>query len=103
MNRSTFPILMMSLLFLSVLVPACDHSNPVAEYGNTLMDAHQRAKVGADQANLEIVRAAVNAYRAANGELPKRLEDVESFIGGNRLDLSKYSYDPETGAVNVKP
>jgi hypothetical protein len=87
-----------------LLIPACKGKpkNPVAEYGNNLMNAYQGAQDAADIASRDGLNKAVQAYRAANGSYPAELKDVGDLIGGP-VDFSKFDYDPSTGAVTLKP
>lgn len=85
-----------------MLTAGCDQKpQPVEQYGKGLIDAKTRAEGAAEQANLDAVRKAVQAYRAANDSFPPSLQDVAGLIGGN-LDLSKYDYDPQAGTVKLK-
>ncbi|MDA8079111.1 MAG: hypothetical protein M0Z79_09260 [Nitrospiraceae bacterium] len=92
-------------LFITALVfaAACDKKqpNPVEEYGTGLLDARAKAQDAAAKANLDAVRQAVQAYRAANDAYPANLQDAAGLIG-QQVDLSKYDYDPQTGAVRLK-
>ncbi len=96
-------ILLVGLVAL-LLLPACEDKpkNPVAEYGDALIGSYKGAQNAADIANLDALKKAVEAYRAANGSYPAELKDVESMIGGP-VDLAKFDYDPATGAVTPKP
>lgn len=96
---------MMVALFMAALVfnAACDKKqpNPVEEYGSGLIDAHGRAQDAAVQANLDALRKAIQAYQATNDAYPASLQDVVGLIG-KEVDLSKYDYDPRSGAVRLK-
>ena len=96
-------ILLTGLLTL-LLLPACKEKpkNPVSEYGDALIGSYKGAQNAADIANLDALKKAVQAYRAANGSYPAELKDVESLIGG-AVDYSKFDYDSATGAVTPKP
>src|SRR5512135_1284360 len=90
-------------LFL-ILMPGCKEKpkNPVAEYGDSLVGAYKGSQNAAEQANLDAVQKAINAYHAANEGYPKSLQDVEQLIG-SPIDLTKYNYDPATGTATLKP
>jgi hypothetical protein len=75
--------------------------NPVSEYGDSLINSYKGAQSAADQANLDALKAAVSAYRAANESYPKSLQEVGN-MAGTQIDLSKYDYDPYTGTVTLK-
>lgn len=97
----------MKLLFLSALVlfilVSCgeEPKNPVAEYGNSLTDAYKKGQKAGEISNLDAVRKAVQAYYALNGRYPQSLDEIKGSIG-SEMDMSKYSYDPQTGTVNLK-
>jgi hypothetical protein len=94
--------LLLVVIILSFFT-ACEETpkNPVAEYGNTMMNAYQKGKIGGKIANLQAVKSAVQAYHAANDRFPEKLEDVKDLIG-SEMDFSKYNYNPQTGMVSLK-
>ena len=83
------------------LINACD-KNPVSEYGNSLISAQTSSKNAADNANLDAVQKAIQAYRASNEKFPESLKDIENLINGP-INLDKYDYDPQTGIASLKP
>lgn len=97
----------MKRLFLGLavlsLIAACDEKpkNPVSEYGNTMIDSYKKGQKAGETANLDAVKKAVQAYHALNDKYPQSLDDVKELIGAE-MDMSKYSYDPQTGTVNLK-
>ena len=99
-NLGRFLCAVVSCTFLTI---ACDEKpkNPVSEYGDALIGGHTSGKLAGEAANLDAVKKAVQAYRAANDKYPAVLEDVGDLIGGN-VDFSKYDYTPETGEVTLK-
>jgi hypothetical protein len=103
MEHTKTSLTLLAGLFVLLLLPACKEKpkNPVAEYGDALIDSYKGAQNTADLASLEGVKKAVQAYRAANGSYPAELKDVGDLIGG-RVDFSNYDYDPSTGAVTLK-
>ncbi len=88
---------------LALIFSACTEKpeNPVSQYGDSLIKSYKGAQNAADQANLDAINKAISAYRAANEAYPKSLQDIEGLIGG-QIDLTKYDYDPSTGAVTAK-
>lgn len=76
--------------------------NPVAEYGDVMMNSYEKGKQAGEIANLDAVRKAVQAFHAAHDKYPATLDEISPMIGSD-LDFSKYDYNPETGAVAVKP
>lgn len=75
--------------------------NPVAEYGNAMMDAYQRGQQVGEKESLNAIRTAVQSYYASHGSYPQSLNDLKEFIG-SEIDASKYDYNPQSGAVNLK-
>ncbi|MGE5301421.1 MAG: hypothetical protein ACM3MB_10765 [Acidobacteriota bacterium] len=104
MRRTWTTIFLAATLFALLLLPACREKpkNPVSEYGDSLINSYKGAQNAAEIANLDALKKAVQAYRAANGSYPAELKDAESLVGGP-IDLSNYDYDPATGAVTPKP
>ena len=91
-------------LLVFMLLPGCKEKpkNPVAEYGDTMMNAYKGAQNTADLATLAGLQKSVEAYRAANGSYPAELKDVGHLIGQS-VDFGKFDYDPTTGKVTLKP
>jgi hypothetical protein len=104
MGKIRTSLIILSAFASFLLIPACKEKpkNPVAEYGNNLMNAYKGAQNAADIASLDGMKKAVEAYRASNGSYPAELKDVGALIGGP-VDFSKFDYDPSTGAVTLKP
>jgi hypothetical protein len=103
MNVRNFGRLAGALVTCTVMAIACDEKpkNPVSEYGDALIGAYKSSQVAGEDANLDAVKKAIQAYRAANDKYPASLEDVGDLIGGN-VDFSKYDYNPQTGEVSLK-
>jgi len=82
---------------------ACDEKpkNPVSEYGDIMIDSYKKGQKAGETANLDAVKKAVQAYHALNDKYPQSLDDVKELIGAE-MDMSKYSYDPQTGAASLK-
>jgi hypothetical protein len=87
-----------------IMMAACDQKpkNPVAEHGDAMINAYQKSQALRDSANLSAIKSAVQAYHSANDKYPGDLEDIKPLLNSPGLDLSKYSYDPEDGSVNLK-
>jgi hypothetical protein len=103
MNVRHFGRLICALVACTFLAIACDEKpkNPVSEYGDALIGSYKSSQVAGEEANLDAVKKAVQAYHAANDKYPAVLEDVGDLIGG-KVDFSKYDYNPETGEVSLK-
>jgi len=87
---------------LSLFV-ACDEKtkNPVAEYGDVMINSYKKGQVAGETANLDAVKKSVQAYHAANDKYPQTLDEIKDMIGA-KIDLSKYDYNPQTGSVSLK-
>ena len=94
--------LLLGLAVLS-LIAACDEKpkNPVSEYGDAIIDSYKKGQQAGETANLDAVKKAVQAYHALNDKYPQSLDDVKELIGAE-MDMSKYTYDPQTGMVSLK-
>lgn len=103
MEQTKRSVILLAGLLALFLMPACKEKpkNPVAEYGDALIDSYKGAQNTADLATLEGVKKAVQAYRAANGSYPAQLKDVGDLMGGP-VDFNKFDYDPASGSVNPK-
>jgi hypothetical protein len=90
---------MLAVIVTSLILPACnsEQENPV----DTYLGAAKNAGNVADAANLDALRKSIEAYRAANGNYPKSLKDIEG-MPGSPMDFSRYAYDPQTGTVTLK-
>ncbi len=92
-------------LFLSLLIlAACDEKpkNPVAVQGDRLIDSYHRSQDARDVANLDAIKQAIQAYRAANDKLPQDLEEIKPLLSAPDLDLSKFTYNPADGSAAIK-
>lgn len=89
------------LLVVSVLAAEGCSQDPVKEYGNEVLKARDRAGGTVDMANLRSLKSAVRMYHTQNGQYPESLEDIAGTLN-TQLDLGKYDYDPETGAVTLR-
>ncbi|MBA4373869.1 MAG: hypothetical protein C0402_13550 [Thermodesulfovibrio sp.] len=87
------------LTFLS----ACKEKpqNPVAVYGDAMINSYEKGKQAGDAGNLDAVKKALAAYRAINDKYPAGLDEIKPLVGQN-LDISKYDYDPQSGSVTLK-
>src|SRR5574340_31019 len=98
----------MKRLFITTLLLAfffsCKEkpSNPAAEYGDRMMNAYQKGKQAGEEANLDALKKAIQAYHASNDKYPQDLEEIIPLLGGAVIDLSEYDYNPQNGAVTLK-
>ena len=93
-------ILIPVVLFFFV---ACDEKpkNPVAEYGDTMINSYKKGQAAGETLNLDAVKKSVQAYHAANDKYPQTLDEIKDMIGA-KIDLSRYDYNPQTGSVSLK-
>jgi hypothetical protein len=75
-----------------------DDKNPVREYGSTLTGAVKKAERAKAVADLVTIRVAIMSYKAERGEYPPNLRALNM----REIYPDMYSYDPETGAVDLK-
>jgi len=92
-----------SILICLFFLPACDEKpkNPVAEYGDVMVDSYKRGQQAGEKANLDTLKKAVQLYYAANDKFPQTLDEAKDFIGPD-IDISKYDYNPDNGTVSLK-
>ncbi|MGC2064087.1 MAG: hypothetical protein WA610_14020 [Thermodesulfovibrionales bacterium] len=97
MTRILFAALIMTFLF------ACQEKpkNPVAVYGDTMINSYEKGKQAGEAGNLDAVKKALDAYHAANDKYPENLDEIKPLVGQN-LDISKYDYNPQNGTVTPK-
>ena len=90
-------------LFLLFLLAGCEEKpkNPVAEYGDTMINSYQKGRQAAETGNLDAVRDAVKAYHAANDAYPRTLDEIEPLLG-TAVDFSAYEYNPHNGTVALR-
>lgn len=90
-------------VFILIAIVSCDKkpNNPVAEYGDIMINSYQKGKQAGVEQNLDAVRRAVDAYHATNDRYPQNLDEVQPLIG-SAVDFSKYDYNPQNGTVNLK-
>jgi len=98
-ERKTVVSILICLFFLL----ACYEKpkNPVAEYGDALVDSYKRSQQAAENANLDTLKKAIQLYYSSNERFPKNLDEAKDFIGHD-IDISKYDYNPDTGTVSLK-
>lgn len=97
MKRLFFTVVILSFILACKEKP----KNPVAEYGDTMINSYQKGKQAAVDGNLDAVKNAIQAYHAANDKYPQNLDEIQSLIG-SKIDFSKYDYNPESGTVTLK-
>ena len=92
-----------SLFFVLILSISCDQKpkNPVSEYGDAMIDSYKKGQQAGVAANLDALKKAIEAYRAANEKYPPSLNEVRDLIGSN-IDITQYDYNPENGTVSLK-
>ena len=86
-----------ALLTLSLTALTACKDDTAEEYGKAVVGTVDRAERAADSANLAALRTSIQTYRATNGKYPESLKELA--MG---MDLSRFNYDPKTGAVTLK-
>ncbi|MBI5100272.1 MAG: hypothetical protein HZB33_00320 [Nitrospirae bacterium] len=91
------------VILTAVLIAACEGKpkNPVAEYGDAMINSYQKGKQAGEIGNLAAVKDALRTYHAANDKYPQSLEDIKPLIGSD-IDFTKYDYNPEDGSLRLK-
>lgn len=100
----SFRLIVSSLcLLILVLLSACDKEkdNPVSQYGDALIGAHQSSRETAETATLASMQESIRLYFAANGRYPGSLSEIEDLVDAP-IDSQKYEYDPRTGTLRAK-
>ncbi len=97
---------MKQLCFIAVILfflISCDEKpkNPVAEYGDAMIGAYKRGQQAGEIATLDAMKQAIQMYYASNGAYPQSLDEIKGLMS-KEIDISKYDYDPQTGAVRLK-
>jgi hypothetical protein len=84
------------ILLISSFIFSCEEKpkNPVAEYGDTMMNSYQKGKQAGETGNLDC-QSTIRAYHAAYDRYPQNLEEIKGLLG-SEMDFSKYDYDPKT-------
>jgi len=92
------------MVISAVFLVACDEKpkNPIAVQGDRMIDAYHRSQDLKVDANLDAIKKAIQAHRAANDKFPQDLEEIKPLLSAPDLDLSKYTYNASDGSVAVK-
>ncbi len=94
-------VLLVGLILTGLTGTACK-DNPVQDYGNKVLEAYDRSGKVAGGASLANLQRALDAYRAANGNYPPSLQELEAFTG-EPVDPNLFRYDPQTGKLELAP
>jgi hypothetical protein len=94
-------LLLCVLVFFSTVGCKEKPGNPVAEYGNKLIESYQKSQNAAETANLDAIKKSLQQYRAEHEEYPRSLKDIEN-LAGVVIDPDRYDYNPQTGSVSLK-
>jgi len=97
---------MKQVLFIVVIlsfVIACNEKpkNPIAEYGDAMIDSYKRGQAAGEAANLDAIRKTIRTYYVENERYPESLDEIAASMS-TKIDTSKYDYNPQTGMVSIK-
>ncbi|MEW6571230.1 MAG: hypothetical protein AB1390_08680 [Nitrospirota bacterium] len=103
MKKSHLAYCLFLMIFPVLFSFACKEKPRTAfdDYGDALIESYKRGQQAGEIANLDALRKAVTIYHAENGKYPEHLEQIRDSLRAD-LDLSKYDYDPDTGAVSLR-
>lgn len=102
MRRKSRIQILFIVIILSFLISCKERpKNPVAEYGDGMINSYKKGQRAGEMANLDAVRKTIQTYHAANDRYPQGLDEVKDMLGSN-IDLSRYDYNPQTGEVALK-
>ena len=101
-------ILLCAVVLLALPITGCSKDetpevksgDPLAEYGDKLLDSYEHAGEMAAKVSLEAVRLTVRNFKVMNNRYPADLEELSKSMGD--FDTSPYDYDPKTGTVTLK-
>ncbi len=88
---------------MMTFVVACQDKpkNPVAVYGDTMINSYEKGKKAGETGNLDALRKAIATYHALHDAYPQTLDDVKPLVG-SEMDLTLYDYDPQRGTIGLK-
>ena len=99
--KRVYIVLFSFLILIISVVAGCDEkSNPVSQVGDSLIGAYQRSSSGADQATLNGIRDAIKAYYVTHGTYPASLDEIQDLMN-SPIDTSLYTYDPDSGKIDL--
>ena len=87
------------LVSLIMAFPSC--KNPLEQYGDTVVDTYKRSQTIEKKESVQNLQRSIQAFQATNGRYPNDLKELEEF-NGNKLDYTRYEYNPSTGIITAK-
>jgi hypothetical protein len=73
----------------------------VEKYEKTLVTSMDKARAVQTKMDLDEINMAVRNFQNENGRYPATLDEIKGNVKQG-IDLGMYSYDSNTGAVNIK-
>ena len=103
MTHKPWSIPLLAFIVMVPIIHACTDKpkNPVAEYGDAMINAHQKTRNTAVIGNLDAIQKSVDAFHAANDKYPESLQEIAGMLDSS-VDLNRFNYDPQTGRVRIK-
>ncbi|MFQ5847433.1 MAG: hypothetical protein ACE5IQ_07110 [Candidatus Methylomirabilales bacterium] len=87
---------------LLLLLGGCGESqNPIEEYGKEVIQAKGRAERVRAQADLQVLKTAIQQYYVERGRFPVSLTDLP-LVQNQGIDPTLYAYDPATGSIHLR-
>ena len=93
------------ILLILGLILGCKEKpkNPVAEYGDAMINSYKRGQAAGEELNLDAIKKSISFYHATHNKYPQNLSELEDLkYKSSTLNLSRYDYNPETGSVELK-
>lgn len=84
-----------------VLLGCSESQNPIAQYGNEVLGAHERTQRVRARADMQAITTGIQEYYVEQGRYPVSLTDL-SLVQNQGIDPDLYVYDPATGNIQLR-
>lgn len=88
-------------MVLFVAVGCSESQNPIAQYGNEVLGAHERTQRVKARADMQAIKTGIQEYYVERGRYPASLTDL-SLVANQGIDPDLYVYDPATGSIQLR-